>query len=212
MSTPQQPGADHVGVTLTLADEILSFDAILAAATDQAASASPGDENRYHTLLAPRFLTWSALFVLLDPYCCPVNIPPDDPGHYPIPEAKTAEEIALQKRSVDIVEAIVSKVHAAVRDMSSGLLSSPHPTRSEGEQDDKQRRLGMFCPLALDAVYCVMGLYCWLCQEGGDESFKSRLADIDGFLSAVGERWGLAKEYLSLKEYHDDAGQLGLAG
>jgi len=207
MSTPR-PGADHVGLTLTLAGEILSFDAILAATTDQA-SASSGDETRYHTL-APRFLTWSALFVLLDPYCCPVNIPPDDPGHYPIPEAKTAEEIALQKRSVDIVEAIVAKVHAAVRDISGDVLSSPHPG-SEAEQDAKQRRLGMFCPLALDAVYHVMGLYCWLCQEGGDESFKSRLADVERFLSAVGERWGLAKEYLSLKEYHDDAGQLGLA-
>lgn len=208
MMLTSQVGADHVAGTAALADEILRFDDILAATTDGASDC--GGKNSYHTL-TPRFLNWSALFVLLDPYCCPVNVIPDEPGHLPVPEAKTAEEIALQKRSTDTVVAIVAKVHEAVRGISEVAASSSDHGGETG-QGAIQQRLGALCPLVLDAVYCVMGLYCWLCQEGGDQSVKDLLADIDRFFSYVGERWGLATEYLRLKRYHDDAGQLGLDG
>jgi hypothetical protein len=214
MLTSSQLGAERVAGTAALADEILRFDSILAAAAGGAPE--PGGKNSYYTL-TPRFLNWSALFVLLDPYCCPVNITPDEPGHLPVPEAKTADEIALQKRSTDIVVAIVAEVHDAVRSISeaeaeAAASSSQLPGGETGQSAIifARRRLGALSPLILDAVYCVMGLYCWLCQEGGDPSVKDRLGDIDRFLSGVGERWGLAMEYLRLKKYHDDAGQLGL--
>jgi hypothetical protein len=208
MLLPSQVGADHVAGTAALADEILRFDGILAAIAGGASES--GGKNSYHTL-TPRFLNWSALFVLLDPYCCPVNVTPDELGHLPVPEAKTAEEIALQKRSTDIVVAVVAKVHEAVRSISEAAASSRGHGGETGQEVIHQR-LGALCPLVLDAVYCVMGLYCWLCQEGGHLSVKDRLADIERFLSDVGERWGLALEYLRLKKYHDDAGQLGMDG
>jgi hypothetical protein len=222
-SASSEPGFDHVAETAALADEILRFDSILAAASASGASESGGSKNSYHTLTT-RFLNWSALFVLLDPYCCPVNVTPDEPGHLPIPEAKTSEEIALQKRSTEIVVVVVAKVHEAVRSISEAELEaaasisgglSPRGGETVGGQEATQQRqrrlrLGGLSPLILDAVYCVMGLYCWLCQEGGDTSVKDRLGDIDRFLLGVGERWGLALEYLHLKKYHDDAGQLGL--
>ncbi|KAK3354090.1 fungal-specific transcription factor [Lasiosphaeria hispida] len=202
---PQQPGADRVSETSALADDILRFDAILSTATADETSSAAGCAGAYYQTLAPRFLAWSAFFVLLDPYCCPVNIAPGDPGHGAVPEAKTAEEMALQRRSTEIIVTVVAKVHEVVRSISNGMSE-------EAEQEAAQRRLGKFCPLGLDAVYCIMGLYCWLCQEGGDETVKDRLADVDRFFSGVGERWRLAREYLHLKKYHDDAGQLGVGG
>ena len=114
--------------------------------------------------------------------------------------------------------AIVAEVQDAVRSISeaeaeaeAAASSSQLPGGETGQAAIfAQQRLGALSPLILDAVYSVMGLYCWLCQEGGDPSVKDRLGDIDRFLSRVGERWGLAMEYLRLKKYHDDAGQLGL--
>jgi len=101
--------------------------------------------------------------VLLDPYCCPVNITPNDFGHSAVAEAKTLEEIALQRKSVDMAMAVVDRVRSAVQSIAEEMVGGGGPVAGEA------RQLAAFCPLALDAVYWVMALYFWLCQEGGGE-------------------------------------------
>jgi len=197
-SSPSVVG--HLASVSALADELERFATVLG--TDDGAPL--GSSSSLPRLLAPRCLTWSAIFVLLDPYCCPVVVSPEF-GHGPVAESKTPEEMALQRRATNTVVAVVDQVHISTRSILEATGGS-----GPGAGDAKQ--LGRFCPLALDAVYCSVALFWWLCQEAGDEMERARQADVEACLERVGERWGLAREYLQLKAYHDDNGQCNTDG
>jgi hypothetical protein len=71
----------------SLTEELCTYSLVL---TDEIIS-SPLDS--YFHLLAPRCLTWSALFMLLDNYSCPEKLS-DEPGFTPSGEVEGPEELA----------------------------------------------------------------------------------------------------------------------
>ncbi|KAJ3455813.1 hypothetical protein MRS44_017295 [Fusarium solani] len=171
-----------------LADELCGFITTLEAELPMAEVTA---SNLHH--LAPRCLAWSALFILIDPYCCPQKIR-QGPGYTPSAEAKTTDELGFQIRAVNIVKIVNDRVHSVamkVMDIISELR------RGSVEE------LGTLSPFSLDILYCVMVTFHWICREGGDNLVRARLADMERCLNWIGERWKLSREYLSLEEYHN---------
>ncbi|OQE44364.1 hypothetical protein PENCOP_c002G07116 [Penicillium coprophilum] len=141
--------------------------------------------------LAPRCLTWSALFMHLDNFCCPEKLR-DEPGYNLAGDAKTSEEQFLQVQATVIVKSVSDQVHNAALSIIGFLQASPQ----------YGTHLGKVSPFALDAFYCAMATFHWVLQESGDEAIRSSLGDIKECMRRMGDRWQLSLEYLSLEEVY----------
>lgn len=159
-----------------------------------------GDSSRstniegYLDLFAPRCLIWSALFLLLDSYCCPEKLA-NEPGYLPSGSAKTREEQILQVDATIVVRSISDEVHNAILKVVETLDGYP---RAQGQ-------LTGICPFALDALYCTMVTFHWELRESGDETARASLEDIAQCLQRLGEVWLLAPKYLALEGVYSGA-------
>ncbi|KAJ5177549.1 uncharacterized protein N7500_000248 [Penicillium coprophilum] len=150
--------------------------------------------DKFLDFLAPRCLTWSALFMHLDNLCCPEKLR-DEPGYNLAGDAKTSEEQLLQVQATVIVKSISDQVHNAALSIIGFLEASPQ----------YGTHLGKVSPFVLDAIYCAMATYHWVLRESGDEAIRSSLGDIKECMGKLGDRWQLSLEYLSLEEVYSRA-------
>ncbi len=190
--TRQDPPPSSPEPIFALADELMGFNAILES-EGRYGGPIAGVAGVINRLLAPRYVTVSAMFVLIDPYCYPVPAAPE--GHRP-PQAKTPEQVELQRRAKDTATHIVERAYDSLREVLEVVGDRSVPSASEAEQ------LGACSPFGLDAIYRIMVVYGWLCYETGDGQNKSRMHDMENILAILGVRWGLAGVYYRLNKYH----------
>jgi hypothetical protein len=180
----------HISAVTSLTTELCSFRSIIA---DEIASSSM---EEYLRLLAPCCLTWSALFMLLDSYCCPEKLG-DEPGYTLSGDAKGPEELAIQIQATLMVRSISDEAYEHTKRLMDVISHMP-------EMDP----IGSVSPFSLDTLYCSMVTFQWVYREGGDELTEARLADIEFCMRRLGERWRLASEYLSLNDLYRNAGNI----
>ncbi|OJJ67674.1 hypothetical protein ASPBRDRAFT_47715 [Aspergillus brasiliensis CBS 101740] len=179
--------ADQITAALRLTEDLGTFSSLLAGEMDS----SP---NGYLRLLAPQCLTWSALFLLLDNYCCPEKLD-NEPGYATSGDVKEPDELAAQIQATLVVRNISDQAHKMATNVMD-LIS--HQLRSD--------QMGKVSPFVLDALYCSMVTFQWIYREGGDEKARGRLADIEACMGRLSERWKLASEYLALNEIYRHGG------
>lgn len=180
-------------MVITLTKDLCAFNAVL----EENSPYSP-DGKEYLNLLIPRCLVWSALFLLLDNYCCPEKVS-NEPGYSLSGSAKTPEEQFLQVDATLVVRSISDQAHNAalkVMEILDGCLQA-------------QGQLARVSPFALDALYCSMATFHWVLREAGDESAKISLENIKQCLESLGEGWTLAFEYLALEKVYSSATVVG---
>lgn len=175
----------HIAAATALAESLCAYSAILE--EDVLASYT----NGYLYLLAPRCLTWSALFMLLDKYCCPEKLS-EEPGYPLATDAKSPEELTMQVQATLVVQGITNQVHKVALSIMDAVGSGP-------PLEDTTREVS---PFTLDALYCAMITLQWIHQESGDETIKENLADVERCLRMLGKRWRLGLEYLTLQEVY----------
>ncbi|OGM49469.1 fungal specific transcription factor [Aspergillus bombycis] len=174
-----------ISAVTSLTEEICSFGSIL---TDETTSSTL---EGYLRLLPAQCLAWSALFMLLDSYCCPEKLS-DEPGYTLSGDAKGPAELATQVRATLVVRNISDQAHEHAKklmDIISTTLSMDI--------------LGSASPFSLDALYCSMVTFQWIYREGGEDLARTQLADMEACMGKLGERWRLASEYLVLNELWD---------
>lgn len=139
-------------------------------------------------LLPPLFLTFSALILLYDLYCCPEDLLTSGPGtSSEVP--KTASSLAMQVRAVAGIRA----VSLLARDAGVELLDFVMLPAN----------LAKVGPLVLDSLYAAMATLHWLFKEGGEEGVARALEDVKRVLARLDMRWRLARDYLGMERYHD---------
>ncbi|KAK9319061.1 hypothetical protein V1517DRAFT_311055 [Lipomyces orientalis] len=188
-SSQQVPTEQSTAVVTALTEDLCAFSAML----QENIQLSP-DEGEYLHLLAPRCLVWSALFLLLDNYCCPEKLG-NEPGYPLSGSAKTPEEQFLQVNATLVVRSISEEAHST----SLKIVKTPEDCLQA------QGHLVRISPFALDALYCSMATFHWELQESGDETVKVCLENIKKCLRRLGERWPLALEYLTLEGVYASA-------
>lgn len=180
----------HISAVTSLTMELCSFRSIIA---DEITLSSM---EGYLRLLAPCCLTWSALFMLLDSYCCPEKLG-DEPGYMPSDDVKGPEELAIQVQATLVVRSISDQAHEHTKRLMDVISTMPG-----------MDPIGSVSPFSLDALYCSMVTFQWIYREGGDELAEAGLADIEFCMRRLSERWRLASEYLSLKDLYRNAGNI----
>jgi hypothetical protein len=184
-ATIQDFTSSRITATKALAGEISSFSSIIVTEIAQSGSLA---------LLASRGLSLSALFLLLDGYTCPERLS-EEPGYSIVGEAKNADEHELQMLASRVVQQASNE---ALTISGEILRSSSLDTESvDGEA------LGRISPLTFDILYCALATFHWYCREGDRETAMLRIIDLNTCLQELGQRWGLAKEYLTTAGYHD---------
>lgn len=174
----------------SLTTELCSFGSIL---DDEITSSRM---EGYLRLLAPCCLTWSALFMLLDSYCCPKNLS-DEPGYTPSGDAKGPEELATKVQATLVVRSISDQAHEQTKNLMDIISTMPC-----------MDPIGSVSPFSLNALYCSMVMFQWIYREGGDELVEARLAGMKGCMRRLSERWRLASEYLTLNDLYRHAGNI----
>lgn len=180
---------ERTTMVTALTEDLCAFSVVLEENTP-----SFPDVEEYLSLLAPRCLVWSALFLLLDNYCCPEKLG-NEPGYPLSGSAKMPEEQFLQVDATLVVRSISDQAHnAALKIMETleGCLQA-------------QDQLARVSPFALDALYCAMATFHWVLREAGDEMIKVSLENIMQCLRRLGEGWPLALEYLALEKVYANA-------
>ncbi|EHA25871.1 hypothetical protein ASPNIDRAFT_43717 [Aspergillus niger ATCC 1015] len=180
--------ADHMTAVVSLTEDLSTFSSILAEEMDSSST------DGYLRLLAPQCLTWSALFLLLDNYCCPEKLS-NEPGYTTSGNTKGPDELAAQIQATLVVRNISDQAHRQttnVMDIISNQLRSD--------------QMGKLSPFLLDALYCSMVTFQWIYREGGDEKAKGKLADIEACMGILSGRWKLASEYIALNGIYRDGG------
>lgn len=170
--------------TVALAHEICSFIEQLETKTSNDAGLA---------FFEPCCLAWSALFALLDRYCCPEKLS-SSPGYQSIPLLKTSDEQALQRQSIVILRAASLQILGA----ASSALSL-----AEASALQQHEGFGNVNPLGLDALYLAAMTFQWFRHESGDTEAIESLQVLRRCFEAFGGRWHLASEYLALEKRQD---------
>ncbi|RAH57384.1 fungal-specific transcription factor [Aspergillus piperis CBS 112811] len=178
--------ADHITSVLSLTEDLNTFSFIVAEEMDSSPT------NGYIRLLAPRCLTWSALFLLLDNYCCPEKLS-NEPGYTTSGDVKGPDELAAQVQATLVVRNISNQAHRTTTDIMDFV------------SNQRNDQMGRLSPLLLDALYCSMVTFQWVYREGADEEAKGLLADVEACMGRLSQRWKLASEYLALNEVYRGA-------
>lgn len=140
------------------------------------------------SLLAARFLAFSAQILLYDTYCCPEDLLTSGPGSSTeIP--KSAPSLAMQVRAVSGIRAVSLECRDAGMELLDFVLMPANLARTG--------------PLILDSLYASMATLHWLWKEGGEEDIRVALEDVKRVLARLDMRWRLARDYLGLERYHD---------
>ncbi|KAI7762477.1 hypothetical protein LZL87_008823 [Fusarium oxysporum] len=175
---------------MSLVDELSDFGAVL---DNETTALSP---ERSLTLLAPRCIARSALFVALDRFTCPEKISAE-PGYVDSPGDKTQKELELQKQSMHIIEQSSKQLHTLGMDLLSVF-------RAKGISS-----LSKVSPFMLDSIYASAATFHWLLGEGGNEVYRTAAAELDIFLDTVSSRWRLSSTYREMLTVHDVTARVG---
>lgn len=189
-SSSQTALMHQIGAVTSLTEDLCTFSSILA---DEMTSSTL---DRYLRLLAPQCLTWSALFLLLDNYCCPEKFS-DEPGYMPSAGTKGPDELATQTQAMLVVRNISDQAHEKTKEVMDIISSQPSIDH-----------VGSISPFSLDALYCSMVTFQWIYRECGDEIAHVRLTAIEACMRRLSERWRLASEYLALGEVYRNVGNI----
>lgn len=173
---------------MSLAHDLTAFASIV----DKEAIA-PESKSRF-SLLAPRCIIRSALFIALDRFTCPERIG-SEAGYVRREGAKTQSEISLQRQSMQIIELQSQQLHAIGMDI---LAESQMDTEAA-----QHYALGHVGPLILDAMYAGAATFYWMVSECGEEVYGTAASDLGRVLEALGSRWRLGNVYRDLLEMHD---------
>jgi hypothetical protein len=173
--------ATDVAAALALAEEISR----LAGTLDDNLEAP----SRRRALAPARAFAWGALLAVLDAHCCPESLL-GGPGRVDGARVKTADELALQVRSVEGM----SRVSVRVQQFGAALVVS-----DEGDHNEEER----VSPFVLDCMYCAQATFHWLFREGGSGEVGRSLEDLHRTMVVLSKRWRLAGEYLAMEIYHD---------
>ncbi|KAG5780673.1 hypothetical protein H9Q73_005664 [Fusarium xylarioides] len=169
---------------MSLAGELSAFATVL---DNESAALSP---EKSLTLLAPRCISRSALFIALDRFTCPENISAE-PGYIESPGDKTQNEIELQRQSMRIIEQASEMLHTLGMELLPVL-------RTEGLS-----LMSKVSPFILDSIYAGAATFHWLLGEGGNEVYRTAAADLDIFLDTMSSRWRLGSRYREMLTVHD---------
>ncbi|KAF5576004.1 fungal specific transcription factor [Fusarium pseudocircinatum] len=142
------------------------------------------------TLLAPRCISRSALFVALDRFTCPEKISVE-PGYIESPEDKTQNEMELQRQSMRIIEQTSEQLHT----LGMELLQAFRTERTS--------LMSSISPFILDSIYAGAATFHWLLGEGGNEVYRTAAADLDMLLDTMSSRWRLGSTYREMLTVHD---------
>ncbi|SPO03699.1 uncharacterized protein DNG_06382 [Cephalotrichum gorgonifer] len=185
----------RVAEIMSLARELAGFGAAL-----DGESAALGHEDRF-AFLAPRSITRSALFVVLDRFTCPEKIGVE-PG-YVVDHlaAKTPEELELQQQSMRVIEMASAQLHTLSLDILATL-------GSEGGEA-QQFSPGHVSPFIMDSIYASAATFHWIFGESGNDVYGTAAADLDRFLDALSSRWRLGAVYRDMLKVHDVSARIG---
>lgn len=172
---------------MSLAEELRNFSAVMD--NDVTANA-----DLFVSLLAPRCLAHSALFIALDAVMCPERVG-SEAGFLPVSSAKTEEELAFQNLSMQLV----LKASEEVRVLATSVVAIL------GQGSHLQAQI---CPFILDAIYAAASIYHWLLAEGGpNEMYLSSASDLDRALREIGTKWELGLKYAEMAMFYGTAAQ-----
>ncbi|KAF9776146.1 hypothetical protein IL306_005708 [Fusarium sp. DS 682] len=138
------------------------------------------------SLLSPRCIIRSALFVALDRFTCPEKISAE-PGYIDSRGEKTQKELELQTRSMQILE----QASESSRGLSSDILSI------------NGADLGQVSPFILDSMYAGGATFHWFFGESGNDLNRTAAAQIELFLEEMSNRWRLGSTYREMMKVHD---------
>jgi hypothetical protein len=177
-------------------DEVLALQEALQSFASILQSQRQEPTSSYFSLVPAHSLALSATILLLDAYSCPENIR-DGPcgsahgaGHGGFDSvAKTAEELAMQERSIEGLQSTSRMIRDAGLQMLENVMLPAELRKAS--------------PLCLDALYTAMATLHWFWKESGDAEIKMALEDVKRCLSSLGMRWRVATEYLGIERYHD---------
>jgi hypothetical protein len=169
---------------MSLVGELGAFTTVV---DDETADLSP---EKGLTLLAPRCISRSALFVALDRFTCPEKISAE-PGYIESPGDKTQNEIELQRQSMRIIEQASEQLHTLGMELLRAF-------RTEGPS-----LMSNISSFILDSIYASAATFHWLLGEGGNEVYRTAAADLDVFLETMSSRWRLGSTYREMLKIHD---------
>lgn len=182
-TSQEVPTEQNTTMVTTLTENLCAFSTVLEGSIPPSSAA-----EEYLNILPARCLVWSALFLLLDNYCCPEKLG-HEPGYLLSGNAKTPDEQSLQTHARIVVQNVTDHAHGAAVKIVEILEGGLYP---------KGQFVGI-SPLVLDSLYCTMATFHWMLQEAGDEMIKVSLENTTQCLRRLGEGWHLAREYLALE-------------
>lgn len=141
-------------------------------------------------LLAPKFVVRSALFVLLDRFTCPEKLH-SAPGYFTESSAKTMDDLELQTRCMQTLEATSQQLHT----MSSSIMLAVRDLEDDAVDLSK---LSLLSPFIMDAIYAGAASFRWLERESGSESHARAAGHMEMLLDVLEARWKLAGAYKSM--------------
>lgn len=180
----------HVVEIMSLTHELTSF-----GATVDNESTACGFEHRF-TLLGPRCIARSALFVALDRLTCPEKMGAE-PGYVTQQGAKTQHELELQRQSIQVIEMASEQLHTLGIDVLAMLRAKGDVAQSQAHS------LGLVSPFIMDSLYAGAATFHWLLGEGGKEGYRKAAADLDMVLDTLSSRWRLCGVYREILMVYD---------
>ncbi|KAH7176742.1 hypothetical protein EDB81DRAFT_773482 [Dactylonectria macrodidyma] len=189
---PNPTSDSQVAKTMALIEELKGFSQVV----DSQAGLPLGENGL--SLLAPRCVARSALFVALDVLSCPMKVGPE-PGYNTSSFAKTPTELKLQFEAIQALQEASEDMHRLAVEVSIML--------DVGESLPGQ--LGKVPPFMLDVMYCACASFHWFLSESGSAAFRASIENLDNFFLKVGQRWRLSEKYREITKLHDVAARIG---
>lgn len=147
------------------------------------------------SLLAPRFVARSALFVLLDRITCPEKLNAA-PGYLTESSIKTMDDLELQTECIQTLETTSQQLHT----MSSSIMLAVRGLEDEAVDSSK---LSLVNPFIMDAIYAGAASYRWLERESGSEFHARAARHMEKLLDVLDARWKLAGAYKNMLALYD---------
>lgn len=131
-------------------------------------------------LSSPLALSFTALCLLCDVYCCP------DKNSTVGKIVVTPEAMAMQAQSIDGIKT-VSRSIVEFADRINEVTSTAED-------------LDRLSPMIMDCLYSAASNYAWIVRESGDEGSQQALESLRNCLKRLGTKWRSAAEYLRILE------------
>lgn len=184
----QPTSTSRIAEVMALCHELTGFGAAL-----DSASTALKPEDRF-ALLAPRCITRSALFVVLDRFTCPEKMAAEH-GYLDSPVAKTHSEHEIQKQSMHVIQLASEQLHTLAMDISRMIKDDTDIAQPYS--------LGRVSPFIMDSAYAGAATFHWLLGETGNDVYRTAAADLDMLLDTLSPRWRLGSAYRDMLMVYD---------